>query len=313
MLLGYQTNSLLQAFPNTTITVIRAFLLIHANLNKVLTRKYMASVLGVSERSVTDLTNELVRLKLITKTRKIGYWNPVNKFEITMLGKLWLPAFKNRYKVLTGVFKRALLSIKLLLSLSLTDFTLLREDYIYNPLVKRELLTRARARKEKATMLIDSKEMSAAQELLSLSKWGVIRLSAYPPAAIAHASTVFRANKNKKDDPIKWYFGICEKWCRDNNTEPALVEAKKYADQHGMPQNPQWTQSRKPIEIPGASPKKPSIAIKEKRQLMTEEELRADRKRLVEKYKGSANIDPNLRILIEGFEKDIQSFYGQQT
>lgn len=307
MLLGYQTNSLLQAFPNTTITVIRAFLLIHANLNKVLTRKYMASVLGVSERSVTDLTNELVRMKIITKTRKSGYWNPVNKFEITMLGKLWLPALKNRYKVLAGVFKRALLSIKLLLSLSLTDFTLLKEDYIYNQPLECKLLTRVRARKAKMTMPINCKELKDAQELMSLSKWGVIRLTAYPTTAIAYAISSFRSSKSKKDDPFKWFCKVAEEWCVDNNIEPDWEGARQLARSENIPKNPEWTVEREPMPIPGVKkPWKPKV--KETIAPKSEEEVFVSKVEALDKFKQMGELNAFAQILSTGFQKQIDPF-----
>lgn len=308
-----QTNASLQAFPNLTITQIKAFLLISNNLNKVLTRERIAETLSVSVRYVDAILKLLKSKGLLAWTRRMDRYNDHNRYTITLTGQIWMPYFKNTYKVRTGIFKRAMLSIALLISPALSEFSLLREDYIYNSLVKRELQTRVRVRKQKMTMLVNCKALETATEMLSLSKWGAIRLAAYPSKAIEHATAVFRANKSKKDDPIKWYFGICEKWCRENNTEPALVEAKKVADSQGIPKNPEWTQPRKPIEIPGTTSRKSRVVVKEQRQPMTPEEIIAGRIRFVQQHKGKANLDENTRILIVGFEKDIQEFYGQQT
>ncbi len=302
-----QSNGSLQAFPNLTITENKAFLFIKRNLNSVITRKWLASVLGITPRHATTVTNRLQELGLITKTRRKGYYNDFNRYTITPQGKIWMPYLVNTYKVQTGIFKRGLLSIAMLLSLGTSSFTLLKEDiFIYTPL-KRELLTHARARRVAMSTPIDSKQVLAAQDLLSLSQWGMIRLSAFPKEAIEHANFSFRSSKSKKEDPFKWFLSICDEWCRKNNVEPDLNSARKMAKEADMPSQPEWIVPRPVLEIP----KKGKLGNGTDRKAFSEEQKFIETVHAVDKLKQLeklGQLSPLQHMVMQNLMKQIQPF-----
>jgi hypothetical protein len=264
----------------------------------------LATVLQVTPRTVTTVTNKLQDLGLITKTRRPGYFNDINHYSITMYGNLWLNYLVNAYKVHTGIFRRRLLSIGLLLSLSSSSFTLLKEDYVYNPPLKRELLTCARARRVAMGTPIEAKGILAATELLSLSKWGQIRLSGYPNEAIEHANSALRASKVPKDDPFRWFCSLCEQWCKKNNTEPNLSLMRRLAVEHGMPDNPAFIVARKPIAIP----LKGKAMTNENRKAFSEEQAFIERVQFLDKANKQESPNDFMRILQAGFMKEIQPY-----
>lgn len=301
------SNTSLQAFPNLTITQVKAFLLISNSLNKVLTRERIALTLGVSIGYVDVILRLLKKEGLLSWTRRLDRYNDHNHYTITPLGQIWMPYLKNTYKVRTGIFKRAMLSIALLISPALSEYSLLREDYIYNPPLKRELQTRVRAKKAKMTMPINCKVLETAKELLSLSKWGVIRLTAYPTKAIEHTIAAFRVSKSKKDDPFKWFCRVCEEWCMDNNTEPDWDGARLLAKEQSMPKNPEWTVEREPLAIPG-TPKKWKPKVTEQIATKSEEEVFTSKVQTLDKFKQMGELNEFQRIVQANLMKQVVAF-----
>ncbi len=302
-----QSSAYLQAFPNLTITENKGFLFIKHNLNSVITRKMIAAALGVTPRTATTVTNKLQKVGLITKTRRKGYYNDFNHYTITPKGEVWMPYLVNTYKVHTGIFKRAMLSLALLICPSPSSFTLLKEDIYISPLVKRELLTRACARRVAMSTPIDSKEVLDAQDLLSLSQWGMIRLSAFPKEAIGHANFSFRSSKSKKDDPFKWFLSICDEWCRKHNVEPDLVSARKMAKDKEMPSQPEWIVPRPVLEIP----KKGKLRVGVERKAFSEEQKFIETVHAIDKLKQLeklGQLSPLQHMVMQNLMKQIQPF-----
>ncbi len=311
MLLDYQTYSSLQENYNLTNAQIKAFLLIAERLRRFptsnISRKYIAQVLELSVRHIDNILKLLKEKGLLSWSHRPGMYNDFNHYVITPTGKIWIPYFKNTYKVRTGIFKRAMLSIALLLSPSPSEFSLLREDYIYNQPLECKLLTRVRARKAQMTMPINCKELKDAQELMSLSKWGVIRLTAYPVKAISYAISSFRSSKSKKDDPFKWFCKVAEEWCVDNNIEPDWDGARQLARSEGIPKNPEWTVEREPMPIPGVKrPWKPKVM--ETIAPKSEEEVFVSKVETLDKFKQLGELNEFQRILLSGFQKQIDPF-----
>ncbi len=306
---GYQTYPPLQAFPNTTITVQKVFLFIVQRLKEnplaVITVEMIASALGVCAKTVSNATNELQKKHgLLTKSRRKGFWNDVNRYVITKQGRQLIPALINSYKVFCGIFKRPLLSFGLLLSLSPSSFPLYKEDiYIYPPL-KRELLTHARVKRVEMSTPIDAKEMLATQDLLSLSKWGMIRLSAYPRQAIEHAYLAFRNSKSKKDDPFRWFCSLCDEWCRKQNAEPNLPFMRRLAVEHSMPMNPEWLIPRPVLAIPA----KNKHVANERRTAMSEEEGFIHRIHALDKLGQMSELNEFARIIQTNLSKQVEPF-----
>jgi hypothetical protein len=311
MYLEYQRYSSLQDNYNLTIAQIRAFLLIAERLRSFprtnISRECIAKILGFSVRHIDSILKVLKEKGLLSWSHRPKMYNDFNHYVITPSGKIWMPYFKNTYKVRTGIFKRAMLSIALLLCPSPSSFSLLREDYIYNPPVECKLLKRARARKAKMTMPSTSKELKDAQELMSLSKWGVIRLTAYPVKAIAHAISSFRSSKSKKDDPFKWFCKVAEEWCMDNNTEPDWEGARQLARSEGIPKNPEWIEARKPMPIPGVKkPWKPKVV--ESRAPKSEEEVFLSKIQVLDRFKQMGELNEFQRIVQANLMKQIDPF-----
>jgi len=306
---GYQTYPSLQAFPNTTITVQKVFLFIAQRLKEnplaVISVEMIASQLKVCAKTVSNATNELQKKHgLISKSRRKGFWNDVNRYVITRKGRQLIPALINSYKVFCGIFKRPLLSFGLLLSLSASSFPLYKEDIYIYPTLKRESLTHAHVKRVAMSTPIDAKEMLAAQDLLSLSKWGMIRLSAYPRQAIEHAYLAFRNSKSKKDDPFRWFCSLCDEWCRKQNAEPNLPYMRRLAVEHEMTTDPVWIIARPVLAIPEKSKRVTS----ERREPMTEEQGFISRIQFVDKALNDPAPNEFMRILQAGFMKEIQPY-----
>lgn len=309
---SYQASADLQAFPNTTITVNKVFLYINQRLLKnpkaKITVEEIAREVKVCQKTVSNSTNELQNKHgMITKSTRPGYWNDVNHYVITSKGQSLVPYLENLYKVVTGIFKRPLLSAGLLLSLGSSSFPLLKEDIYISPLVKRKLLTHARARRVVVSTPIDSKQVLAAQDLLSLSQWGIIRLSAFPKEAIEHANFSFRASKTKKEDPFKWFLGVCDKWCRENNVEPDLTSARNLAKEANMPSRPEWIVPRPVLEIP----KKGKLGVGIERKAFSEEQQFIETVHAVDKFKQLeklGQLSPLQHQVMQNLMKKIQPF-----
>lgn len=312
MYLDYQTYSSLQENYNLTNAQIKAFLLIAERLRRFpasnISRKYIAQVLELSVRHIDNILKLLKDKGLLSWSHRPKMYNDFNHYVITPTGKIWMPYFKNTYKVRTGIFKRAMLSIALLLSPSPSEFSLLREDIYIYPTVECKLQKRAPEKRVAMSSSLDSKEMIVAQELLSLSKWGMIRLTAFPGSALEYACAAFRSSKSAKEDPFRWFAGICNKWCKENNVEPNWPYMARLANEHEMPEEPQYIVARPSVvSIPTTRRGK----VVECRQPKSEEEVFISKIETLDKLKGKGELNEFARILAEGFTKQIHPFMNK--
>lgn len=97
--------------------------------------------------------------------------------------------------------------------------------------------------------------LNAATKALNLTKWGQIRLSAYPDQSILHALTVFKGSKSAKNDLFKWFSSVCNEWCKKNNKAPDWALMHRLATENEMPDDPMLVMPTKPLEIPKAKAK----------------------------------------------------------
>jgi hypothetical protein len=102
--------------------------------------------------------------------------------------------------------------------------------------------------------------LNAATKALNLSKWGQIRLSAYPDLAILHALNVFKSSKSAKQDLFKWFSSVCNEWCKKNNAAPEWGLMHRLAVDNDMPDNPNLILEGKPLAIPAAKSKQANVS-----------------------------------------------------
>ena len=119
------------------------------------------------------------------------------------------------------------------------------------PTVLRELQTACERAREKQPPKKDFRvEMQAmpdwvnpqikqATQLLSLTKWGQIKLTAYPPSAIEYAMQAFKNSKGKKDNPFTWFASVCHSWCKQKNMHPDWALMNRLSVSNQMPQDPE--------------------------------------------------------------------------
>ena len=77
-----------------------------------------------------------------------------------------------------------------------------------------------------------------ATELMGLTKWGQIRLAAFPNEVIEHANKQF--SFAKPANPYNWYFKVCLEYCSANKITPDWDFMKALANKYGMPSKPDF-------------------------------------------------------------------------
>lgn len=76
---------------------------------------------------------------------------------------------------------------------------------------------------------------------VKLTKWGQIKLSAFPDGAIIYAVEQYKKSKNKPKDGFAWFFSVCGRWCQIYNTEPNWKYLEELKERHGMPDGARMT------------------------------------------------------------------------
>lgn len=154
--------------------------------------------------------------------------------------------------------------------------------------------------------------LNAATKALNLSKWGQIRLSAYPDLAILHALNVFKSSKSAKQDLFKWFASVCNEWCKKNNAAPEWGKMHRLAVDNDMPDDPNLVLEGKPLVIPAAKPmQKPS----RQQELMAAERIKMQQKQAeweekytaVELAQKIANVVPDLKSLLSRYGVDMEA------
>ncbi len=283
---SYQASADLQAIPNITNTCNKVFLLIveESTKGKNLSIKAMMAILKVSRSTIVRATAELQRLGLISKSRR--HINDFVTYVITESGSYWHPYLVEAYKLCRAIF----FSIAMLISpapssehpLSYKDITYTKTTdcssgnlslklyslyamssergeflpYHHWPTENREYRDQKRPTTKKESVMEQPKwvtpTLNAATKALNLSKWGQIRLSAYPDQALFHALNVFKSSKSAKQDLFKWFSSVCNEWCKKNNVAPEWGLMHRLAVDNEMPEDPTLILEGKRLEIPVA-------------------------------------------------------------
>lgn len=69
---------------------------------------------------------------------------------------------------------------------------------------------------------------------LPLSRWGQIKLCAFPDAAINYAANQLQYAK-QVPDKFRWFFSLCQQWCDANNIRPNYQKSDLLAKNYKMP------------------------------------------------------------------------------
>lgn len=75
--------------------------------------------------------------------------------------------------------------------------------------------------------------------MLNLSKWGQLKLMAFPDEAIQYAYKAL-ASANPRD-PFKWFISLCLTYCKQNSIAPDWNTMLNLCREHGMPDNAPMT------------------------------------------------------------------------
>lgn len=100
--------------------------------------------------------------------------------------------------------------------------------------------------------------------MLNLSKWGQIKLMAYPDQSIQYAySQLQHANPR---DPFAWFVSLCLKYCKENQLAPDWTGMLSLSRQYSMPDNAKMTLGPliKPVQTVSTGIKKkwqPAVAF----------------------------------------------------
>lgn len=76
---------------------------------------------------------------------------------------------------------------------------------------------------------------------LKLTKFGQIKLSAFPDGAILYAVDQYKKSKNKPKDAFAWFFAVCGRWCQIYNAEPNWKYLEELKERHHMPDGARMT------------------------------------------------------------------------
>jgi len=270
----YQTSPELQAFP-TSEKIISS--IVHLSLNKLsilrdiinchelhgdvyYSRNKWAKSLDCTPKTITNYTNALQADGMITKGRPGGrpfatcHYVPTD-FILTQKKRIF-----SLYKYLKGVgFAINLLVSKSQVQPSMFPLNSYKEfNLLKNPetpetngsalcsvwqWTKRQVSTKQvshTTKKEEKVMKQDwiNPAIRSATGIIGLSKWGQIRLSAYPYKAVEYAINAFKKSRTTKVDRFGWVIKICNDWCKQNNTLPDWDLMHRLAEEHNMPSNP---------------------------------------------------------------------------
>ena len=213
MIIGYQTNSALQAFPNHTSTENKVFLLIYEHHVKYngrifMSRDYMASVLGVTVTTISRITRKLHKAGLIIKTvTAYDYKKRRCNYVITEQGHYWRPYIVQAYNLLKKVF----LSISLLISPDASNVTLVNLNGVrFKNGCKgvRELQTAREEITPSTTLQPVTKKETVMQipdyvekltDILKLTPHGKIKLATFDEATIQHGFASVQKTVKCKD------------------------------------------------------------------------------------------------------------------
>lgn len=102
----------------------------------------------------------------------------------------------------------------------------------------RNSLSTKRIVKMNAEISIKNPISIAIRELtcISLSKWGQIRLSVFPDAAILYAAENFKYGYKLKN-AFGFFFQLCQDYCKNNKIQPDWQYSQQLAVKYKMPEN----------------------------------------------------------------------------
>jgi len=206
------------------------------------TQEYIAKKIGYSRQTTNASLGRLHAKKLIYKGyrhMRPCFYN-LSPFLLHESTAMKLRSLFSTYKRMF-IFSLSLLIISSSsISKGFTRDKFLRnnKDYYY---FKNVGFNQGRVMESAHTVLLD------ITKKLRLTKWGQIRLSAFPEQALQHALDDYEfAQKYQKksiDNVFSWFFKSCLVYCNEHNITPDWVLMKKLETQHGMPTNPLFIQA----------------------------------------------------------------------
>jgi DNA-binding transcriptional regulator YhcF (GntR family) len=81
---------------------------------------------------------------------------------------------------------------------------------------------------------------------LDLTKWGQIKLSAFPDEAIKYAQDHFKYGKNIRDR-FKYFYSLCHSYCLDNDIKPDWTHSNRLGTLFKIPSHPNLLRSNNPV------------------------------------------------------------------
>lgn len=218
----------------------------------------IAAIVGCSEKTVERALNKFQSSGLLARNYrhfnsnqyKISSWfrNPFNKLLISNV-------LKNIKMLPIALLCIAAATQSIEQNVAQHKIENKNNNYIYKPsVIERVTLTRARARdgflKKENTFgmkhfirKIDNPSMPVSPAVLKLkgvlplSKWGQLKLTAFPDAAIGYARGNLKSLQSLKD-PFAYFISLCLKYCKEKHIKPDFKWYDQIKAQLNIPQNP---------------------------------------------------------------------------
>jgi hypothetical protein len=271
----YQESAVPQAFCGFSEKKLNFFLLIH-KYDQLFddiyySRAHFARVMGVSPKTIDRWCEDYNNLGVMTKTQPPGRPFDTCHYKLTELGHAMKAHALNLYKFAKYIFlpisiltmQPTLEKTNVQLYSSPNDLSIYLKVY---STLQESINERARDLKQQLSIKKErvmnqqwlTPQLQTATDKLNLTKWGQIRLSAYPAQAIEHSLKVFNSSKTAKNDLFRWFSSVCNEWCKKNNSEPNWALMRSLAIENEMPDDPVLFREKQSISIPQAQPMKQS-------------------------------------------------------
>lgn len=215
----------------------------------------IAEAIGCRRETVCDAIARLVHYGLIVKTQRLKTWcyaisawfksEKVRRrlaflFPILAIG---LPAITNLSIDQLVSQGNVTVTLKNNKDLRFTRFKKLSCSSLFNTELyctdKRERTTSVKNVSKKGYVMSDNSPVSAIVKKitpqLNLTKWGQIRLSAFPDEILNIASDNLSNSKKKIDNRFAWFFSTCIALCSERKVAPDWDKIDRLKKEYGQP------------------------------------------------------------------------------